>query len=833
MEASPPKTLASADPTRLPRHARAVIIGAGVVGSSAAYYLTRYGWNDVVVLDQGPLFQVLGSTSHAPGLVFQTNPSRTVCRLAQWTVQLYRELGTVSENPCFYPVGSIEVACSRERHQELKRRVGLARSWQLPARTLPPEEVGSLIPHIDARRVYSGYHVPSDGLGKGVRILKALAREAGSRGARFVPDARVTAIESRDGRVTAVACNRGRIETETVLLCAGIWGPRVGKMAGVPVPMQPMQHLYARTDPLSVLADAGEEVTQPVLRHQDRSVYFRQDFDCYGVGSYRHEPLPVYAESLGLDSSGAPQSALRPFPSHHFENALADSMELFPCLRGASFPLRINGIFAFTPDGQSLLGRSAQLEGFWLAEGVWLTHGGGVGRAIAQYMAEGLPPLDLRDLDCNRFHAHVPSRPYVLARGRRQYREVYDIIHPRQQIERPRRLRLSSFHPRLEELGGEMFESAGWERPQWFTASEPLPGPEGGHDRQGWSARFWSPLIGSEHRAARERVCLFDLTPFTKLEVAGPGSLSLLQNLAANRMDRPPGRITYTSLLNRRGGMEADLTVTRLDEERFWVITGGATGRRDLAWLRSHLERQSPAQIRDLTSAYCCLGVWGPAARKLVQSVSENDLSDQAFPYLTARRIYVHHVPVLALRISYVGELGWELYAPTEYGLHLWDTLWEAGRPLGVAAAGGGAFESLRLEKGYRLWGADVHTEYNPLEAGLGFAVRMDKENFLGRAALQRVAAQGVTRKWCCLRLEDPDTVLVGAEPVRFGANRVGYVTSADYGYTVQESLAFSYLPTEVSQPGTRLEIDYFEEPQGATVVSFPRYDPGNRRLTG
>jgi glycine cleavage system aminomethyltransferase T/glycine/D-amino acid oxidase-like deaminating enzyme len=821
------------DPLRLPRRARVVIIGAGVVGSSAAYYLTRYGWNDVVVLDQGPLFQVLGSTSHAPGLVFQTNPSRTVCRLAQWTVQLYRELGTASEGPCFYPVGSIEVACSRERHQELKRRAGLARSWGLPARILTPEEVGSLIPQIDTRQVYSGYHVPSDGLGKGVRILKALAREAGSRGALFVPDARVTAIESHDGRVTAVVCNQGRIEAEAVLLCAGIWGPRVGKLAGIPVPMQPMQHLYARTGPLSALAGASEEVTEPILRHQDRSMYSRQDFDRYGVGSYRHEPLPVNVESLGLDPSGAPQAALRPFPSHHFENALADSRELFPCLRGASFPFRINGIFAFTPDGQSLLGRSAQLEGFWLAEGVWLTHGGGVGRAIAQYMVEGLPPLDLRDLDCNRFHAHVHSRPYVLARGRRQYREVYDIIHPRQQIERPRRLRLSPFHPRLEELGGEMFESAGWERPQWFAASERLPGPEGGYTRQGWSARFWSPLIGSEHRAARERVCLFDLTPFTKLEVAGPGSLSFLQHLAANQMDRPPGRITYTSMLNRRGGMEADLTVTRLEEERFWVITGGATGRRDLAWLRSHLERESPVQIRDLTSAYCCLGVWGPAARELVQSVSENDLSDQTFPYLTARRIYVRQVPVLALRISYVGELGWELYAPTEYGLQLWDTLWAAGRPWGVAAAGGGAFESLRLEKGYRLWGADVHTEYNPLEAGLGFAVRMDKENFLGRAALQRVAAEGVSRKWCCLRLEDPDTVLMGSEPVRFGGNRVGYVTSADFGYTVQESLAFSYLPTEVSPPGTRLEIDYFEEPQDATVVSIPRYDPGNRRLTG
>ena len=821
------------DPSELPRRARVIIIGAGVVGSSAAYYLTRYGWDDVAVLDQGPLFQVLGSTSHAPGLVFQTNPSRTVCKLAQWTVRLYRELGAHAEGPCFHSVGSIEVAGSRGRHRDLKRRAGLARSWGLPARILTPEEVGALIPHLDTRKIYSGYHVPSDGLGKGVRILKVLAREAGSRGARFVPDARVTAIETRNGRVSAVVCNRGRIETETVLLCAGIWGPRVGRMAGVPVPMQPMQHLYARTDPLDALAGESGEVSQPVVRHQDRSMYFRQDYDRYGVGSYRHEPLTVTAESLGPDRSGTPQAALRPFPSHHFENALTDSVELFPCLQGTSFPYRINGIFAFTPDGQSLLGRSAHLDGFWLAEAVWLTHGGGVGRAIAQYMVDGLPSLDLRDLDCNRFHPHAHSRPYVEARGRSQYREVYDIIHPLQQMEHPRGLRLSPFHPRLEDLGGEMFESAGWERPQWFGASERLPRPDSGHTRKGWSARYWSPLIGSEHRAARERAGLFDLTPFTKLEVSGPGSLAFLQHLAANRMDRPPGRIIYTSLLNRRGGMEADLTVTRLEEERFWVITGSGTGMRDLAWLRSHLSRENPVRIHDLTSAYCCLGVWGPAARELVQSVSENDLSDQAFPYLTARWIHVGHVPVLALRISYVGELGWELYAPTEYGVHLWDTLWEAGRPLGVAAAGGGAFESLRLEKGYRLWGADVHTEYNPLEAGLGFAVRLDKEDFLGRAALERIGAEGISRKWCCLRLDDPDTVLMGSEPVRFDGATAGYVTSAGYGYTVRESLAFSYLPVEASRPGSRLEIDYFEKPQGATVVSIPRYDPRNRRLTG
>ncbi len=819
------------DNLNFPEKARVVIIGAGVVGSSAAHYLTLHGWRDVVVLDQGPLFEILGSTSHAPGLVFQTNPSKTVCQLAQWTAELYNELSVEGENPCFYPVGSIEIAYSRERQWELKRRLGFARSWGLPAQIITPQEVKSLIPNLAIQRVHGGYHVPSDGLGKGVRILKALAREAQSRGATFVPDARVNSIETKRGRVHAVCCGQGRIETEAVLLCAGIWGPRVGRLAGVPVPMQPMQHLYARTETLPELAGSSVEVTHPVLRHQDRSMYFRQDFDCYGMGSYRHEPLSIDLEDLGEEETGEPRSALRPFTPEHFENAKADALELFPSFQDVEFPYRINGIFAFTPDGNSLLGQSAVLEGFWLAEAVWLTHGGGVGRAIAEYMVEGVPPLDLRDVDCNRFHSHVPSRPYVKRRGEQQYREVYDVIHPQQQIEAPRRLRLSPFHSRLEELGAEMFENAGWERPQWFSSNASLPRPEAGCDREGWSARLWSPVIAAEHLATRERVSLFDLTPFTKLELRGTGCLSFLQHLAANQMDQPLGRITYTPLLNRNGGIECDLTVTRLEEERFLIITGAGVGMHDLAWIRSQLSGREGFQLTDLTSAYCCLGLWGAGSRDLLQSACENDLSNSAFPYLTAQSIYVNQVPVLALRISYVGELGWELYAPTEFGLHLWDTLWEAGSGLGLAAAGGGAFESLRLEKGYRFWGNDIHSENNPIEAGLGFVVRMSKGDFLGREALERIHKEGVRRQLCCLRLEDPRVVVMGKEPIWCQDRVVGYVTSANFGYTVGESIAYGNLPVEHSFFGSSVEIEFFDQRYPATVVSEPRYDPKNTRL--
>jgi glycine cleavage system T protein len=446
-------------------------------------------------------------------------------------------------------------------------------------------------------------------------------------------------------------------------------------------------------------------------------------------------------------------------------------------------------------------------------------------------MVEGSPSRDLHEADLNRFSSHALSRPYLRARGAQQYREVYDIIHPLQQMERPRGLRRQPFHRRLEELGGVCFESAGWERPQWYEANRALLDGRPSPRRDGWAARYWSPVQSVEHHAARERVAMFDLSPFTKLEVSGPGALSFLQRLAANQVDQPLGRVTYTAMLNERGGIECDLTVTRFGEDRFWVVTGGAVGMHDLAWIRRNLPAGGSVHLANLTSSYCCIGVWGPRARDLVQSLSEDDLCNAGFPYLTARQIFVDSVPVVAIRISYVGELGWELYAPTEYGLHLWDVLWEAGQPLGVVAAGGGAFDSLRLEKGYRLWGADISPEYNPYEAGLGFAVRLNKGEFLGRSALQRVREDGLRRKLCCMVLDDPTMVVMGKEPILDGDRVLGYVTSANTGYTVGQSIVYGYLPIERAVEGSRVEVQYFGRRCAASVVKEPLYDGEMVRL--
>ena len=811
-------------------HARVVIIGAGIVGCSTAYYLTQMGWRDVVVLEQGPLGQNWGSTSHAPGMMFHHNVSKSVTQLAIWSSALYRQVAT--PEPAFWRTGGLEIASTPERWEELKRRLGQAMSWGLDAALIGADEAGRMVPILHTDDLFGAFHVPADCVVNAAGITAGLTRAASERGATFHDYTPVTAIEVADGRVRAVVTPRGRIAAEIVVSAAGIWGPLIGAMAGVPIPLTPMQHIFARTNPLPALADERDILRHPIVRHQDKDLYFRQYGTAYGFGSYRHDPLPVAAEDLLPND----HPAIMPYTPEHFAASLDDAHARIPALKDAGIAHVFNGLFSFTPDGFSLLGESPDVRGFWSAEAVWITHAGGVGRAMAEWIVEGAPSIDLRESDLNRFHRHALHPAYVRTRANRQYIEVYDVLHPLDQPLEPRNLRVSPFYPRQHALGAHCFESAGWERPQWYAANEPalqelarrgVTWPE----RTAWTARNWSPIIGAEHSAARERVALYDLTPFTKLEVSGPGALAYLQWLTANQMDRPIGKVTYTAMLNARGGIRCDVTITRLAPDRFLLITGGATGMADLAWLREHLPDDGSVTIRDLTSSLCCLGCWGPRARDCVRTVSADDFSNAAFPYYSARQVTIGSVPVLAARVSYVGELGWELYAPTEYGLALWDTLWEAGQPFGIAAIGGGAFDSLRLEKGYRLWGADIHTEYTPDEAGLGFAVRPNKGDFLGRSALLRARADGPMRTLCCLILDDPRVVVMGKEPILDGSRVLGYVTSANYGYTVGKSIAYGYLPIAYATPGTTVTIQFFGQRHGATVARDPLYDPANERL--
>jgi glycine cleavage system aminomethyltransferase T/glycine/D-amino acid oxidase-like deaminating enzyme len=813
--------------------AQLVVIGAGIVGASAAYHLAELGLTDVLVLDQGPLFETGGSTSHAPGLAFQTNGSRTMCRLAQYSVELYSGL-EIDGEPAWYGIGGIEVATTHQRMDELKRRRGFARAYGIDGtELLTPGETAEKIPILAPGHILGSYFVPSDGIAKGVRIAAALGARAQANGVTFEGGVRITGFDSRDGRVHGVRTDRGDVECERVLVCAGIWGPAIGRMAGVPIPLAVVQHQLVWTEPLPELAgDASEEVAHPILRHQDLSLYFRQRGDRYAIGNYRHEPILFEPDDLRPYREGEPQPSVEPFTPEHFEVAYEESVRLLPPVRDRiDTSSAINGMFSFTPDMGSIVGESAEVRGFWICEAAWVTHAGGMGRMAAEWIATGEPSMDIAEADANRFYPFMTTAPYVRARGAQQYREVYDIIHPLQQMSHPRELKLSPFHARHRELGAEFFSGAGWERPQWFEANHVLSGAPW-EARTGWAAQHWSPCVGVEHLATRERVALFDITPFAKFDITGSDALAFLERISANRIDRPAGTIVYTSMLTASGGIRCDLTVTRKDQDRFRVITGGGSGQHDRAWILAQRREGERVNLTVRTGSLFALGLWGPRARDVLGSVTDEDVSNDAFPYMTARYLNVGEVaPVWAQRISYAGELGWELYGQIALGQRAWDVLWEAGREHGIVAAGGGAFDSLRLEKGYRLWGQDIHTEHDPFEAGLGFAVRMDKGEFQGREAVQRKLDMGSADKLACITFDDPAAVVMGKEPILHEGRVVSYVTSAAYGYSIGRGIVYGYLPADLALEGTAVEVEYFGDRVAATVAAEPLWDPKGERL--
>jgi glycine cleavage system aminomethyltransferase T/glycine/D-amino acid oxidase-like deaminating enzyme len=813
--------------TTPPATASIVVIGAGIVGCATAYHLTRLGWRDVVVLEQGPLPKAGGSTSHAPGLVFQTNPSRTMTAFAQETVALYRSLELDGE-PCWYGVGSIEVAATPARWQDLKRRHGWAQSWGLAAELLSPQAVRELVPLLDPARILGGYHVPSDGVANAVRAGTVLSRIASAAGATFHARTPVTGIEVEAGAVRAVATPAGRIATDRVLVCAGIWSPRLGRMAGVPVPLMPVEHQLAWTAPLPELAGETREVAHPILRHQDRDLYFRQRRDGYAVGSYQHEPVLIAPDAIRRHDESGDMPASRPFDHATFQPALADAIALLPTLAGVEFVDALNGMFSFTPDGFPLLGESSKVRGFWTAAAVWITHAGGVARTVAEWLTGGPPALDLHECDLNRFEPHAATPAYLRERAAQQYREIYDVIHPLQPLERPRPLRTSPFYHQTQALHPVFFEARGWESARWYEGNASLLDRYPVPDRDGWAGRHWSPIAGAEHLATRAGVALFDMSTLTKIEVTGPGAVAFLEQMTTNRVDRPVGSVTYALLLNERGGIQSDITVARLAADHFQL---GANGLLDLAWLRSHLPADGSVQVRDVTGALTCAGLWGPRARDLISLVSDDDFGNDAFPYYTARQVAIGEVPVTALRVSYVGELGWELYCSPEYGARLLHQLREAGEQVGLVVAGRAAFDTLRLEKGYRLWGTDMTPEHDPFEAGLGFAVKLKKECFNGREALLAAKERGPHRRLVCLTLADPAAVVMGKEPILAGDEVVGYVTSAGFGYSVGCSIAYGYLSAALAAEGTSVEIVYFGDRCPATVARDPLFDPEGVRL--
>ena len=808
---------------------RTVIIGAGVVGAALADELSALGWTDITVVDQGDLPATGGSSSHAPGLVFQANSSKALTEMARYTVEKFVALQHEGRS-CFLQVGGLEVATTPERLAELQRRHGWLTSWGIDARLVDTDECVELHSLLDRDRVLGGLHIPTDGLAKALWAVEAQIELAKSRGVEFLARHEVLEIKSEDGRVVGVVTDHGEIPADVVVCCAGIWGPKVAALAGMNLPLTPLAHQLAWTGPIPELDGQVEEAVRPILRHQDADLYYRDRYDGLGIGYYGHRPMPVDANDLLSVNQAEVMPSVLTFTPEDFAPAWEETQSLLPATLDSKVEEGINGIFSFTPDGMPLLGESPTLAGFWVAEAVWVTHSAGVARAVAEWLVDGhSASFDLHECDVNRFEDFQLAPEYVLERDCQNFVEVYDILHPLQPMDSPRALRASPFYARQQELDAFFLEATGWERPQWYNANQNLLERYDIPQPNEWATRFWSPIVGAEALATRESVAMYDMTALKRLTVTGPGSTAFLQRLTTGNVDKSVGSVTYTLLLDVDGGIRSDVTVARLGEDHYQV---GANGALDTDWFNRHLPEDGSVQVTDITPGTCCIGLWGPSARAVLGPLADADLTNDGLKYFRARQLHIGNVPVTAMRLSYVGELGWELYTTADLGLRLWDTIWQAGQDHGIIAAGRGAFTSLRLEKGYRSFGSDMTFEHDPFEAGLGFAVKLDKGDFIGREALLR-RQESQTRTLACLTIDDPTDVVLGKEPVFVDGRPVGYVTSAAYGYTIGKGIAYAWLPVELAAAGQEAEIGYFDRRVRAVVTAEPLVDPKMTRLRG
>lgn len=825
---------------------RVVIIGAGIVGANLADELATRGWTNTTVIEQGPLHLAGGSTSHAPGLVFQTNPSKSMTEFAQYTAAKLLALKK-DDLTCYNQVGGMEIATTAARLEELARRHGFATSWGVESRLVDPEECKALYPLLDQDVVLGGFLVPSDGLALSARAVRLLIEKSREAGVRFMGETTVTGIEQAGGKVTGVRTDEGEIiGADIVVSCAGFWGPEIGAMAGVVVPLLPLAHQYVTTDALPELLgrNAGPNgASLPILRHQDKDLYYREHGDRIGIGSYAHRPMPVELAALPKVDSGRMSEHEMPsrleFTRDDFLPSWADSKTLLPALGNRRIADGFNGIFSFTPDGGPLIGAVPQLEGFYLAEAIWVTHSAGVAKAVAELLVDGQSSTSLHEGEVTRFEEVQQTREYIQETSAQNFVEIYDIRHPLEPRTSPRDVRSSPFRRRQDELGAFYLEASGWERPHWFEANrdllELMPEEWQSPERDGWSDKFHSKISAVEAWKTRTAVAMYDMTPLKRLEVTGPGALALLQKLSTGNIAKRPGAVTYCLLLNPDGGIRSDVTIARIGEEHFQL---GVNGNIDLDYFSVEARRQAEsdpaswAHVADVTGASCCIGLWGPLAREVMAKVSDDDFSNEALKYFRTKRVVIGGIPVTAMRLSYVGELGWELYASAETGGKLWDVLFSAGQEHGIVAAGRGAFNSLRLEKGYRLWGTDMTPEHNPFESGLGFSIAKDKTGFVGSEAVAVLREQSRTRALRCLVVDDGKSMVLGKEPVFIDGVSSGYVTSAAYGYTVRTPLAYAWLPSETVE-GDRVEIEYFGRKIPATVAADPLFDPKMERLRG
>ncbi len=835
----------------VPSHARVVIIGSGIVGNSVAYHLARLSWKDMVMIDKGPLPNPGGSTGHASNFCFPIDYSRLMVNITHDSMRQYKELGVFRES------GGIEVARSLDNLIELRRRASAAKSWDVDGELLTPDQVKRLMPFVNTRLIAGGFSMPRCGVVDSLRAGTIMREKAQESGALSVfPSTEVLDLVVKGGRIRTVKTTRGDIEAENVVIACGVWSPRMARMAGASIPLTPMVHQMISVGPIEAFAKTGGEIAYPIIRDMTTLMYERQNGSDMEVGSYAHRPILVAPDDIpSIEESKLSPTEL-PFTKEDFEPQMAQALELFPELlddERAGIQHAINGLLSLTADGSPVLGETPEVKGLWSAAAVWIKEGPGVGRLVAEWMTTGDPEYDLSEVDIARFYPYGRTKSHVTSRASEGYNRTYGIVHPREQWASSRNIRLSPFYGREQELGAVFFETAGWERPHWYESNSGLLEEYGDRIQRRpneWDARWWSPIINAEHLAMRDRVGIVDLSAFAVFDVEGPGAVDYMQKLAVAQMDVAPGRAVYTPLLNHAGRMKSDLTISRTGEDSYRIVTGGSQGGIDGKWFRDNLPADRSVELRDMTSALCTLGLWGPNARALMQSVGRDDVSDKGLPFSSAKAISIGPVPVWALRISYVGEMGWELYAPMEQGALLWDILWKAGQEYKLAPVGIGVYATTgRLEKSYRLYGNELDTEYGVVECGLARRT-VKPQDFIGKAAYLKEVAEKPAATLCTLTVENhisssgEPRYMLGREPVltpdgkpivdRKG--RRSFVTSAGAGPSLGKHLLMAYLPPEFAVAGTELSVEYFSEQYPVKVAvagPAPLFDPTNERMKG
>jgi glycine cleavage system aminomethyltransferase T/glycine/D-amino acid oxidase-like deaminating enzyme len=836
--------------TELPTTARAVVIGAGIVGNSLVYHLARLGWRDLALVEKGALPNPGGSTGHASNFIFPVDHSKEMTALTKDSSRQYAELGVLTVS------GGVEVARTEERMEELKRRQSSAAAWGEPdTEFLRPEQVVERVPFVNPAAILGGWYTPGVAVVDPLRAGTLMREYAQERdGLVIAAGAEVTGIDVENGRVRRVRTDKGEIEAEAVFVACGVWSPRIARMAGASIPLTPAVHQFITVGPIPLFEQTAGEIAYPIVRDVDTNMYERQNGSDMEVGSYAHRPILVDPDDIPSIEESALSPTELPFTSEDFDPQLEQALELMPevlTAEGAGIRHAINGLLSLTPDGMPILGETPEVKGLWSVAAVWIKEGAGIARAVAEVATEGASEIDIHGADVARFWPHQRSHRHITARSSEGYNKTYGIVHPMEQWASNRGLRLSPFYAREQELGAVFYETAGWERPWWYGSNADLVEEYGDRvmPREAeWESRWWSPIVNAEHLAMRDRVAMIDLSAFAIFDVVGAGALKYVQGVALAEMDVPVGRVVYTPILNAHGGFKSDLTIMRLEDSRFRIVTGGLDGPRDFKWFRDHLPEEGSASIVDATSSWCTLGLWGPRARDVLSSVTDDDVSHEGFPFVRCKWIEIGPVRALASRISYVGELGWELYASMENGQALWDVLWEAGQPFGLVPAGIGVYGTTgRIEKGYRLYGAELESEYNVVEAGMARPSVKDAD-FVGKAAYLRHREEEPAALMCTLTLDDPTSssgvkrYMLGREPVLTSAGerivdrkgRGSYVTSAGSGPSVGKHVLLAYLSPQHAVEGERLSVQYMGERYPVTVAvvgSRPLFDPENARI--